>query len=91
VLSAKRCVKVSQNLEMFKQDFGTMVSAMYVAAGLKTVIQANDKPANAPSLSDFVFLVSYFSFLIFAFNFSKISDKNFLYRTRNIKPPVPVP
>ena len=91
VLSAKRFIKVSQDIEIFRQNFGTMVSAMYVAAGLKSIIQANDKPANIPSLSDFVFLVSCVSFLIFSFDFSKISDKNFFYRTRNIKPPVPVP
>lgn len=90
VLSAKRFVKVSQNIEIFKQNFGMMVSAMYVAAGLKTVIQANDKPVTSSS-SDIVFLLFWVVFIFSLCIFSKICDKELSYRTRIIEPPIPVP
>ncbi len=87
VLSVKSFAKTSQN---FKQNFGKMVSAMYVAAGLKTVIQSNDTPATAGS-ADIVFLLSFFVFTFSLCIFSKVYDKKLLYRTLTIEPPMPVP
>lgn len=87
VLSAKSFAKASQN---FKQNFGKMVSAMYVAAGLKTVIQANDVSATAFS-SDIVFLLSFFTFVFSLCMFSKVYDKKLFYRTLTTEPPMPVP
>lgn len=91
VLSAKRFVKVSQETDKFKQSFGKMVSALYVAAGLKTVIQANDKPAKTVSVSEVFFPASSFVLAFFLCIFSGICDKDIQYRTRNIEPPLPVP
>lgn len=91
VLSAKRFVKVSQGSAIFQQSFGRMVSVMNITAGLKTIIQSNDKPAKAFSISEVFFSVSAFIFVFFFCIFSAICDKKLRYRTLTFEPPVPVP
>jgi hypothetical protein len=90
VFAAKRFVEVSQDAEVFKQSFGKMISAMYIAAGLKTVIQANDKPLTSSS-SDIVFLLALFVFVFSFCIFSEICDIDLSYSTLSIEPPLPVP
>ena len=90
VLSAKSFSTSVQDINNFKQKLGKMMTELYTAAGLKTVIRTDDKSANTISMSDIFFLISIFA-LFLNFKFSKISDKGVFYRTRNIEPPVPVP
>ncbi|NJL60351.1 MAG: hypothetical protein HC887_12680 [Desulfobacteraceae bacterium] len=59
VLSAKSFSKSVQNIKNFKEQLGKMMTELYTAAGLKTVIRTDDKSANTISMSDIFFLIFY--------------------------------